>query len=110
MKLEELIPDNWKWLEENINKRYKERYFESLIDYSGEYPEEVTASWACSLMIFAPKERKYDYNDAVRIFIRSMCADVRQRIKTNTKVFIREVQREYQTVKAERAAEEPAEV
>ncbi|WP_333642197.1 hypothetical protein [Mesotoga prima] len=110
MELKEFIPESWDWVEENINKRYRERYFDSLVDYYGEYPEEVTASWACALMTFVPKERRYDYNDAVRFFIRSMCADVRKRIEDNRKVFIREVQREYQDSQIERDTKAPAEV
>ena len=110
MELKDFFPDNWEWVEENINKWYRDRYFDSLVDYYGEYPEEVTASWACALMTFVPKERKYDYNDAVRFFIRSMCADVRKRIEDNRKVFIREVQREYQDSQIERDTKAPAEV
>ncbi len=108
MELKEFLPD-WGWIEENINKRYRERYFDSLVDYYGEYPEEVTASWACALMTFVT-ERRYEYNDAVRFFIRSMCNDVRKRIETNTKLFTRRLNNEYQNRSTERDAQEPAEV
>lgn len=110
MKLKDFFPDNWEWVEENINKWYRDRYFDSLVDYYGEYPEEVTASWACALMTFVPEENKYVYNDAVRFFIRSMCNDVRKRIETNTKLFTRRLNNEYQNRSTERDAQEPAEV
>lgn len=110
MELASFLPDTWDWVEKHINKHYRDRYFDSLTDYYGEYPEEVTTSWACALMSFVPKERKYEYNGAVRLFIRTMCSDVRQRIETNRKAFTREVQREYQDYAAQRAAEEPSAV
>jgi|GEM_PF-6736042 len=110
MELKEFIPESWDWVEDNINEFYRSRYFDALVGNYGEYPEEVTASWACALMTFVPKERRYDYNDAVRFFIRSMCADVRKRIEDNRKVFIREVQREYQDSQIERDTKAPAEV
>jgi len=110
MELKDFFPDNWEWVEENINKRYRERYFDSLVDYYGEYPEEVTASWACALMTFVPEENKYVYNDAVRSFIRTLCNGVRKMEETNRKTFIREVQREYQDSQIERDTKAPAEV
>lgn len=103
MEIKDLLPNwtDWEWIEEHINKHYRSSYFSALRGYTGEYPEEVTASWACALMGFAPQDRKSDYNTAVRLFIRKFCRDIRQNISEHINDYIWEVEREYKTVEVE---------
>ena len=103
MEIKDLLPDwtDWEWIEEHINKHYRSSYFSSLRGYYGEYPEEVTASWSCALMAFAPEDRKSDFNSAVRLYIRKFCRDIRQDIEAHMKNYIWEVEREYKTVEVE---------